>query len=102
MKGPNDPVDHVRTTRPHAGESMKDNKIMPALVVIGLSMVSFVAMLSAFATAHHESGILLGGIALAGFLVVGAWLMVEHHRVRRLEQRWYAEHPGAWRQRPNS
>ena len=26
MKGPKDPVDHARTTRPHAGESMKDNK----------------------------------------------------------------------------
>ncbi|HYP94653.1 MAG TPA: LapA family protein, partial [Mycobacterium sp.] len=24
MKGPKDPVDHARTTRPHAGESMKD------------------------------------------------------------------------------
>ena len=48
MKGPKDPVDHARTTRPHAGESMKDNKIMPGLVVIGLSLVSFVAALSAF------------------------------------------------------
>ena len=40
MKGPKDPVDHARTTRPHAGESMKDNKIMPALIVIGLALVS--------------------------------------------------------------
>ena len=35
MKGPKDPVDHARTTRPHAGESMKDNKILPALIAIG-------------------------------------------------------------------
>ena len=27
-----DPVDHARTTRPHAGESMKDTANMPALV----------------------------------------------------------------------
>ncbi len=66
MKGPNDPVDHVRTTRPHAGESMKDNKIMPALIVIGLALVSFVAMLSAFATSHHDVGVTLGAIAAAG------------------------------------
>ena len=38
MKGPKDPVDHSRTTRPHAGESMKDNKIMPGLVVIGVAL----------------------------------------------------------------
>lgn len=102
MKGPNDPVDHVRTTRPHAGESMKDNKIMPGLVVIGLSLVSFVAALAAFATTNHDVGVMLGAVALAGFVVGGGWLMVEHHRVRRLEELWYAQHPGMPRQRPNS
>ncbi len=102
MRGPSDPVDHVRTTRPHAGESMKDNKIMPGLVVIGLSLVSFVAMLSAFATSHHDVGVMLGAIAAAGFVLGGGWLFIENQRVRRLEERWYAEHPGAWRQRPNS
>ncbi|MFB1295290.1 protein UsfY [Mycobacterium sp. pW049] len=102
MKGPHDPVDHVRTTRPHAGESMKDNKIMPGLVVIGLSLVSFVAALSAFATSHHDVGLMLGASALAGFVLGGGWLIVEHQRVRRLEQRWYADHPGSVRQWPNS
>lgn len=102
MKGPKDPVDHVRTTRPHAGESMKDNKIMPGLVVIGLSLVSFVAALAAFATSHHDVGLMLGAAALAGFVLGGGWLNVEHQRVRRLEQRWYADHPGSVRQRPNS
>ena len=102
MKGPQDPVDHVRTTRPHAGESMKDNKIMPGLIVIGLSLVSFVAALSAFATSHHDVGIVFAALALAGFIVGGGWLLIEHQRVRRLEQRWYADHPGATRQHPNS
>ncbi|HJT90382.1 MAG TPA: UsfY protein, partial [Mycobacterium sp.] len=27
---------------------------------------------------------------------------VEHLRVRRIEERWYAEHPDAERQRPSS
>ena len=53
MKGPKDPIDHVRTTRPHAGESMKDNKIMPGLVVIGVTLVLFVSCLAAFATSHR-------------------------------------------------
>ena len=102
MKGPQDPVDHVRTTRPHAGESMTDNKIMPGLVVIGLSLFGFVAALSAFATSHHDTGVMCAALALTGFVAGGAWLMVEHHRVRRLEERWYADHPGSTRQRPNS
>ncbi|MBB2991245.1 hypothetical protein FHR72_002729 [Mycolicibacterium iranicum] len=102
MKGPNDPVDHVRTTRPHAGESMTDNKIIPGLAMIGLSLVSFVAALSAFATSHHDVGVLLAAFALAGLGIGGVWLMVEHHRVRRLEQLWYADHPEAFRQHPNS
>lgn len=102
MKGPKDPVDHVRTTRPHAGESMKDNKIMPGLVVIGLSLVSFVAALSAFATSNHDVGVMFCALALAGFVVGGGWLLMEHQRVRRLEERWYADHPEATRQHPNS
>ena len=59
MKSPKDPVDHVRTTRPHAGESMTDTKNMPALIVIGLALASFVGALSAFATSHqsHRLGV---------------------------------------------
>jgi hypothetical protein len=102
MKGPKDPVDHARTTRPHAGESMKDNKVMPALIVIGLALVSFVACLAAFATQHHDTGLVMASVAAAGFVIGGAWLAVEHLRVRRLEDRWYAEHPEAQRQRPSS
>ena len=102
MKGPKDPVDHSRTTRPHAGESMKDNRIMPGLIVIGLALVTFVGSLAAFATAHHDVGLALAALAGAGFIIGGGWLLVEHLRVRRIEERWYAEHPNAARQRPSS
>ena len=102
MKGPKDPVDHARTTRPHAGESMKDNKIMPALIVIGLALVSFVACLAAFATRHHDVGLVLASLSAAGFVIGAAWLAIEHRRVRRIEERWYAEHPDAERQWPSS
>jgi hypothetical protein len=102
MKGPKDPVDHARTTRPHAGESMKDNKIMPGLIVIGLALVSFVGCLAAFATRHHDVGLMLASFAGAGFVIGSAWLLVEHLRVRRIEERWYAEHPDTQRQRPTS
>ncbi|ABK71410.1 protein UsfY [Mycolicibacterium smegmatis] len=102
MKGPKDPVDHARTTRPHAGESMKDNMIMPALIVIGLALVTFVGSLAAFATKHHDVGLTLVSLAAAGFVVGALWLALEHLRVRRIEERWYAEHPGVMRQGPSS
>jgi hypothetical protein len=102
MKSPQDPVDHSRTTRPHAGESMTDTKNMPALIVIGLALVSFVGALAAFATSHHDTGLLFSSIAAVGFVAGVAWLVVEHRRVRGIEERWYAEHPDAFRQRPSS
>lgn len=102
MKGPRDPVDHTRTTRTHAGESMTDNVIMPALVVIGVALVLFVGCLSAFATQHHDVGLMLAALSGAGFVIGALWMAVEHVRVRRLEERWYAEHPEVVRQRPAS
>ena len=102
MKGPKDPVDHARTTRPHAGESMKDNRIMPGLIVIGVALVLFVSCLAAFATSHQDVGLTLASLAGAGFIIGAGWLLVEHLRVRRIEERWYAEHPDAQRQKPSS
>jgi hypothetical protein len=80
MKSPKDPVDHARTTRPHAGESMTDTKNMPALNVIGLSLVSFVGALAAFATNHHDTGLMFASLAAAGFVICMVWLAVEHRR----------------------
>jgi len=102
MKSPEDPVDHARTTRPHAGESMTDTKNMPALFVIGVALASFVGALAAHATNHHSTGLVFGSVS-AVLLAVGlVWLAVEHRRVRGIEQRWYAEHPDAQKQRPSS
>jgi hypothetical protein len=97
-----DPVDHSRTTRSHAGESMKDTATMPALILIGLALVSFVGCLAAFATAHHNTGVVFAALAAAGFAIGLGWLAIEHKRVRGIEERWFAEHPEAHRQRPSS
>ncbi|OCB12334.1 UsfY protein [Mycobacterium vulneris] len=102
MKGPDDPVDHSRTTRPHAGESMKDNRNMPALALIGLGVVLFVACLVGFATGNTGAGVLLAVVAAVALVAGGAWLAITHLRVRRIEERWYAEHPEVIRQEPNS
>lgn len=102
MRSPEDPVDHVRTTRPHAGESMKDTKNLPALVLLGLALVAFVACLAAFATAHQDVGLTLAVVAAVVFVVSVSWFALEHRRVRRIEERWYAEHPEVARQKPTS
>lgn len=96
-----DPVDHARTTRPHAGETMKNTASMPALLVLGLSMLAFVACLSSFATGHPTAGVVLAVLAAVGFTVAGLWLALEHRRVKHIERRWYAAHPEASRLRPN-
>ena len=102
MKSPKDPVDHARTTRPHAGETMKDTKNLPALVLLGVALVAFVGGLAAFGSGHPDVGVILVLIA-AGVLVISlGWLLIEHLRVRKIEERWYADHPDAERQRPTS
>ncbi|AMO60398.1 UsfY protein [Mycolicibacterium phlei] len=99
MKSPKDPVDHARTTRPHAGESMKDTRNMPGLILAGVALVLFVSAIAAHAVSNHGVGIGLGSTSAVVFVVAGGWLLAEHMRVRKLEERWYAEHPDVRQQR---
>ena len=46
---------------------MKDNKTMPALVVIGVGLVLYVACLAAFATEHTDVGLTLAALSAVGF-----------------------------------
>ena len=101
MKGSKDPIHHARTSRPRAGESMKDNVMMPALVVIGLALVSFVGCLVAFATQHQIVGVVLAVVAAVGFVVGTVWVAVERRKVRHVDERWYAKHPDTQRQPPS-
>lgn len=95
MKGAyRDPVDHSRTTQPHAGESFIDTLWLPGLFLIALGVVGMAGIVAALAYNHHELLMMLGTVA-AGLLIVGALLiMAEHHRVQRVERRWLADHPG--------
>lgn len=95
MADTHDPIDHFRTTHPHAGESFIDIYCWPGLLSIALGLISLVASVAAAAYQRHEwvptAGI-VGLCAIAGGI---AWLVVEHHRVLRIEERWLAEHPDA-------
>ncbi|BBZ43767.1 protein UsfY [Mycobacterium parmense] len=96
MKGAyHDPIDHSRTTQPHAGENFIDTLCLPGLTLIGLGVVAIAGLVAATAYKHDEYVLTLG--LLAGALVTAGWLLLtfEHHRVKRIEERWMAEHPGA-------
>jgi uncharacterized membrane protein YcjF (UPF0283 family) len=94
MADSRDPIDHFRTTQQHAGVSFVDVYCWPGIVSIALGVMSLIACLASAAYKHHEwvltTGV-VGALAIAGGT---AWLVVEHHRVLRIERRWLAEHSG--------
>lgn len=94
MKGAyRDPVDHSRTTQPHAGESFIDTLWLPGLLAIALGVVSIAGCIVAVASGHFELlaplGLLTAALMVAGFALITA----EHQRVNRVERRWRAAHP---------
>jgi hypothetical protein len=93
MKGAHrDPVDHARTTQPHAGESFIDTLWFPGLILIAIGTVLIAGTVAATAYGNSTASLILG--LIAGALVTAGGLLVafEHTRVKRVEQRWLAEH----------
>jgi hypothetical protein len=82
-----DPVDHARTTRPHAGETMKDTVNLPAIALLFVAVVAFVGCLAALGTSHGDIGAWLAVLAAVLFVASGLWFGLEHWRVRRNELR---------------
>lgn len=94
-----DPVDHARTTRSHAGESLKDGQNAPGLLAVGVAVAVVVISLYFFATGQTAIGGTTLIIAVVLGFVGGWWLSVTHRRVRRRE---VETHPGAQRTPPSS
>jgi FtsH-binding integral membrane protein len=97
-----DPVDHVRTTRSHAGESMIDVLRWPGYLLVVAGVIAVVGSLAAFGTGHQAQGMATGIVAVATMTFGLVWLAIEHRRVRRIEERWHDAHPDVRRQRPAS
>ncbi len=94
MKGAHrDPVDHARTTQPHAGESFIDTLWLPGLILIAVGTVLIAGTVAATAYGNRDISLVLGLIAGALVTAGGALVALEHTRVKRVEQRWLAEHP---------
>lgn len=94
-----DPVDHLRTTRPLAGESLIDVWHWPGYLMVVAGVIGGVGSLAAFGTGHHAEGMTAGVAAIVVAVIGLAWLAIEHRRIRRVANRWYAEHPEVRRQR---
>ncbi|KZS79081.1 UsfY protein [Mycobacterium kansasii] len=94
-----DPVDHLHTTRPLAGESLIDVLHLPGYLLVVVGVIGGVGSLAAFGTGHNSQGMVAGVAALVVTVAGLVWLAAEHRRVRRIAERWYAEHPEVPRQR---
>ncbi|HXY64783.1 MAG TPA: protein UsfY [Mycobacterium sp.] len=97
-----DPVDHVRTTRLHAGESLIDPRSWPGHLLIVIGVVAIFRCLATFGAGHSDRGVIAAAIAIVAVTSGVLWLVVEHRRVCRVEDRWHEHHPGVQRQRPAS
>jgi hypothetical protein len=97
-----DPVDHVRTTRSHAGESLIDVMSWPGYLLIVMGVIAIFRCLATLGTGHESRSVIAGVIAIVAVALGLVWLTVEHRRVRKVENRWLDEHPEARRQRPAS
>ncbi|OBI85174.1 protein UsfY [Mycobacterium asiaticum] len=94
-----DPVDHLRTTRPLAGESLIDVLHWPGYLLVVAGVIGGVASLAAFGSGHYSEGMTAGMVAVILTVCGLVWLAIEHRRIRRIADRWYAEHPEVRRQR---
>ena len=88
-----DPIDHARTTRHHAGETMKNGNNAPGLVVGAVGVVCFVVSLFYFARGNTAVAIAAAVVAAVLLVVGGCWVLVMHRRVLEQERRWLAERP---------
>jgi hypothetical protein len=94
MKGAHrDPVDHSRTFQPRAGESLW----LPGLGLIMIGTVMIAGTVAA--SAYGRSDLVMVLALIAGALVTAGAILIafEHHRVKRVERQWEADHPPGWR-----
>ena len=87
-----DPIDHARTTRQHAGETMKNGANAPGLILIAVGVVALVLAMAAFAYGNSDTGVVSAAVAVVALASGGGWLYVAHRRVRQRELQWHDEH----------
>lgn len=94
-----DPVDHMRTTRPHAGRAVINVAGWPGYSLLVTGMLLVAGSLAAFGTGHQHQGVVIAVMAVASVLVGMSWLLFEHRRIGRVLAQWRLTHAGGWPQR---
>lgn len=84
----NDPVDHLRTSRPLVGQALKSPAKEPALLLMAVGLVAYGISLTSFAQGQYQTGVIAAVISLLAIATGGAWLWKEARRVRKLESDW--------------
>ena len=86
------PVDHERTTRQHAGETLQNGANVPGLAGLAVAVIGLTAGLFTLATGNRVVGVLALALAVVSGAVGSAWLIYAHRRVRSAELQWRAAH----------
>jgi hypothetical protein len=91
-----DPAGHERTTRRHAGESIKNAANTPGLAGVAVAVVALIVGLFALAIGHVVVGCVAVILAAVCAAAGAGWLVFAHHRVNRAELRqWEAKRSDA-------
>ncbi|ORA18093.1 hypothetical protein [Mycobacterium arosiense] len=88
----NTPVDLSRTTRAHAGESLKNGANAPGLAGSAVAVIALTVGLFAMAAGHLVGGAVALIVAVVLGALSAAWLLRTHRKVRAAELRWHAAH----------
>ncbi|KLO29649.1 UsfY protein [Mycolicibacter heraklionensis] len=87
-----DPVDHVRTTRPHAGRAMIDVMGWPGYSLLVVGMVAGIGSLAAFGTGNDRQGVEVAVVAVLAAALGTVWLLLEHRRISKVNHQWHLAH----------
>lgn len=85
-----DPVDHHRTFRLHAGETVTHGANAPGLVGAAVAVVALIVGLFSFATGHTAAGLIAVILAVVLGAASAVWLQRTHRKVREAELAWHA------------
>jgi len=88
-----DPVDHARTNCQFTGETMKDIRFIPGLVLCALGVGALAGGIHLLAIGSVGEGVPAAVVAIVAAAAGVTWMLAEHHRIVRRNQRWLAEHP---------
>jgi len=87
-----DPVDHHRTTRQHAGESLINGMNAGGVAGVAVGVIALIVGLFALATGEIVVGVVALIVAVAAGGAGLLWLRYAHRRVRKAELRWHETH----------